>query len=76
MVIDLHDRLVVFRDTETEQRIKIRAEAGNPVSAIDAAMKVLDEGTVGRHVWLVMESCVSLEHGRTHACTAHHARAQ
>lgn len=33
MVIDLQDWLVVFRDTETEQRVEICVEAGNPVSA-------------------------------------------
>lgn len=67
MAIDLQDWLVVFRDTETEQRIKICVEAGNPVTAVDAAMRVLDARHLGRRTWLVMDSCASLDHGDTDA---------
>jgi hypothetical protein len=33
VVIDLQDWLAVFRNKETEQRVEICVEAGNPVSA-------------------------------------------
>ncbi|CAN7764656.1 hypothetical protein LJR039_007248 [Pseudorhodoferax sp. LjRoot39] len=67
MVIDLQDWLVAFQDAETEQRIKIPVEAGNPVAAVDAAMRILDARLLGRRDWLVMDSCASLNHGDTDA---------
>lgn len=68
MVINLQDWLVVFRSTETEQRVKIRVEAGNPVAAIDAASKALEDGFLGGPAWLLMESCIPGP--RRHLCVS------
>lgn len=63
MVLQLLDWLVVFLDTETEQLVKIRVQAGTSVAAINTAMKAIDDGNFGRRTWMVLESCETVPDG-------------